>query len=88
MALAGHYGPTTKGKKTAPSVEGKLPIGPAGVSGGLWFSADALSVEVAVGGQSKFKSQMSFSCTVGGSKHSVESSTRLIGAGPQYEQNS
>jgi len=37
-------------------VERKLPIGPAGVSGGLWFSADALSVEVAGGGQSKFKS--------------------------------
>ncbi len=69
-------------------VERKLPIRPAGVSGGLWFSAVALSVEVAVGGQSKFKSQMSFSCTVGGSKHSVECSTRLIGAGPQCEQNS
>jgi len=37
-------------------VERNLPIVPAGVSGGLWFSADALSVEVAVGGQSKFKS--------------------------------
>ena len=37
-------------------VERKVPIGPAGVSGGWWFSADALSVEVAVGGQSKFQS--------------------------------
>jgi len=37
-------------------VERKLPIRPAGVSGGLWFSADALFVEVAVGGQSKLKS--------------------------------
>jgi len=36
-------------------VERKLPIRPAGVSGGLWFSADAFFVEVAVGGQSKLK---------------------------------
>lgn len=54
---------------------------------GCGFSADALSVEVAGGGQSKFKSLVPFRCPVGVSKHSVECSTRLIGAGPQSEQN-